>query len=351
VRVLITLGNVYEPPWKEGVANLARRLAGYLEAQGDTVQVVGWAAMHRAGSAGAQFKATSWTARWHLLTRVIRQARQFAPDALFLFASCSSGLGFKSWLMRALTGRPLVVYVSGLGYPLWGYRVLLRADKVLVGSPFLQRYFPGAPIIYPFAPVHLKPDAPRPSVEQALLRSPRTFLFLGSWEPGRGVEDLLEAMALAREKVEVRLILALNGYGRNKPQELAARIEGLGLQQAVEMRGVVDINDVYRETDAVVIPRSRPYRMAFPVRIIEAMLMRRPLIVTEMCDMHKLIDGCGLAARPGDPTSLAQAIVTLATDPELYRRCVDQCAVLARRYDSERSLAKLYREMAGVANR
>ena len=351
MKVLIALGNIYGPPWKEGVANLARRLVSYLETQGDTVQVVGLAWSEQDSLNGKQLKDSLWGLRWHLLKDMVRQARQFAPDLVFLFTSCSSGLGLKTFLMRAMSGRPLVAYISGLYPPVPGYKVLLSSDKVLVGSPFLQRYFPHAPVIYPFAPVHLKVNPSAPSSEKQAPRDPiRTFLFLGAWEPERGVEDLLQAVALAREQVAVRLILALSGYGTGDPRGLLAIVERLGLQEAVDIRGLVDINRVYREADVVVIPRARPYRMAFPVRIIEALLMHRPLIVTTVCDMHKLIEGCGLATSPQDPTSLAQAMVTLATDSELYRRCVAQCAVLARRYDSERSLSKLYQEMCSVVN-
>ena len=122
-------------------------------------------------------------------------------------------------------------------------------------------------------------------------------------------------------------------------------IRELDLEETVDLRGIVDVNTAYEECDVVVIPRSRPLRMASPVRIIESLAMQRPLIVSTVCDMDQLIEGCGLAVEPGEPDSIAAAMFRLATDGELYQRLVANCSSKALEYDSERSLGQMYSEL------
>ena len=100
-----------------------------------------------------------------------------------------------------------------------------------------------------------------------------------------------------------------------------------------------------KAADVVVIPRNRPFRMAFPLRIVESLVMRRPLIVTTVCDMHKLIQGCGIAVEPGDPQGLAGAMIELAVNKKLYQECQKNCAIKAVDYDSEVSLGRLRKEL------
>jgi glycosyltransferase involved in cell wall biosynthesis len=107
----------------------------------------------------------------------------------------------------------------------------------------------------------------------------------------------------------------------------------------------VDITEVYREADVVVIPRNKPFRMAFPLRIVESLVMRKPLIVTTVCDMHKLIQGCGIAVEPHSPERLAEAMIELAANEKLYRECQENCAIRAVDYDSRVSLGQLRTEL------
>lgn len=144
--------------------------------------------------------------------------------------------------------------------------------------------------------------------------------------------------------------MALNGYGTHDPNDLIQLIAQLGLEEAVDLRGYVDIRKVYQEADVVVIPRNKPFRMAFPVRIVESLIMRRPLIVTKVCDMHKLIRGCGVAVEPGRPEELAEAMLELATSRKLYQECQENCAIRAVDYDSSVSLGRLSKELIAASN-
>ena len=92
----------------------------------------------------------------------------------------------------------------------------------------------------------------------------------------------------------------------------------------------------------MVIPRVVSHYMAFPIRVLEAAQASKPMVVTTACDMHKLIDGCGLSAPAGDANALARAIEALLANDELYARCQEGCRKFYERYHPEKSLRALY---------
>ena len=356
MRVLIILPQPYGAPWNDGVKNLARALARYLERCGDEVCVASHSGLSRSDKNHAitsrSGAITRLPSKIVFLWNVLSAKGEFRPDVTLMFASCNSLLGFKTLMVRYLLGKSPLTYVSGLRPPTLGFNLFLVADRVLVGSPFLLRYFPAARVVFPFAPVNLRPDAELHSSagKRRFSEVARKFLFLGTWETGRGLEDLLKATAIARTSVPVELIVALNGYGTNDRHALIHLIGQLGLEEAVDLRGYVDIRKVYQEADVVVIPRNKPFRMAFPVRIVESLIMRRPLIVTKVCDMNKLIQGCGLAVEPGRPEELAEAMLELAASKKLYQECQENCAVRVADYDSRASMGQLRKELIEAIN-
>ena len=356
MRVLIIVPQPYGAPWNDGVKNLARALARYLEGCGDEVCVASHSRPSRGDKnhaiTGRSGAITRLSSKIVLLWNVLSAKKEFRPDVTLMFASCNSLLGLKTLIVRYLLGKSPLTYVSGLRPPTLGFNLFLVADRVLVGSPFLLRYFPAARVVFPFAPVNLRPDAEllAPARQSSFNGVARKFLFLGTWETGRGLGDLLKATAIARATLPVKLILALNGYGTNDRHALIQLIGQLGLEGAVDLRETVDISKVYQEADVLVIPRSKPFRMAFPVRIVESLIMRKPLIVTKVCDMDKLIQGCGVAVEPGRPEELAEAMLELATSKKFYQECQENCAIRAADYDSRGSMERLRKELIEAFN-
>jgi glycosyltransferase involved in cell wall biosynthesis len=166
---------------------------------------------------------------------------------------------------------------------------------------------------------------------------------LGSFEPERGVEYLLQAMATVRERTArpVRLILAWNGGGHRNYESIQQQIDLLGLRPIIDVRGRVDTQMLYPEADVVVIPRAAQERMSFPVRIVEAVHMRTPLIVSRICGMEHLVEGCGLAVEPRNAGALADAILALISDEALHKELSQNCDTVAKRFDAQVSLDKL----------
>lgn len=366
MRILIVHPNYYGPPWSEGVANIARRLVKYLADRNHDIAIVcsgleGTDAQ-RAGEFGEEIHLVPpsknrqfWSRTrfwWSFLGRVRQVRGTFRPDTSLVFAGASFFFSPRALIFRQLLGARTAFYVSGLNRPIFAINWFLGSHNIIVGSPFLRRWFPKATLAYPVTPLHLDPD--ENVAAPANTDSVFSVLFLGALQKERGVGYLIEGLAAARKLAQgkLRLVIAINSRGEPQSIEPLAQIEALiarlGLEDTVEIRGISDTNELYREADVVVIPRQQPTKMSFPVRILESLSFGKPLIVTTMCDMGTLVDGCGLVVDPADPNDLARALVRLVDDPALYRKLAGNCAAVLKKYDPEITLATIHDQLTSI---
>lgn len=353
-RILIIVPMPYGPPWREGVSNLTRRLVDFLSQNGFEAIVLSPQTTPRGpkvsvGDIGETVIRIETSGSRHWFKRLSFWSRTLLEliflkdqvDAIFLFASVSTALGFRSQLIKLASGIPLVLYVTGLGNPPPITHRLVNADRLLVISPFLRKWFPNAEVLLPFLPVHL-------ACTEDNIRSQRNeafhFLYLGALERERGVEYMLKAFAIATRSSDRSLVLTLawDGRGDYTLDYIEGLLSELNIRPNVRVCGVVDTAEAYKMCDSVVIPRISETRMAFPVRILEALYMQKPLIVTDACDMGDLIEGCGLAVRRADSEAMATAMIRIAEDFIFYQRCVSNCKIRSEQYDSVRSLTQLH---------
>jgi glycosyltransferase involved in cell wall biosynthesis len=253
-------------------------------------------------------------------------------------------------MLHRLTGRPVVLYVTGIGLDTKQIKIPTAPARTFVISPYLQAWNPNAEILPPVLPTDFGPEPREPQISDE--SAPFRFLYLGSLERGRGVAQLVHAYALAWASSErrVALRLAINGLGLpDKEAQLAiTRAQHLGADLSIE--GVVDLTETYAQCEVVVIPRVGTARMAMPLRLLEALHFAKPLIVTDACDMGTLIRGGGLQVPSGDSDALAEAMVALANDTALYVSCAQSAKAAASHYASTEPLRRLHEALL-VASR
>jgi glycosyltransferase involved in cell wall biosynthesis len=259
-----------------------------------------------------------------------RLATQLDADLIHFFASLSPVLPWRLRWLSSSAKAPVITHITGLRYRhTWGCPRSLSSATTIVGSPFLLQFCPGANLVPPWPPEDLTAEV----TPRLAPGTPATLLFLGAFERARGVECLLKATALLRTQTPIRLTIAWNGVGDRTPVDRLIR--ELGLTDTVTLLGRGSRRDLYESADIVVIPRADNSRMAFPLRIVEAMAAGRPIVVSDACDMGRLVEGIGLAFRRQDPRSLCEALRRLCTDHALY----GQLARTARARAGEYSLA------------
>jgi len=195
-------------------------------------------------------------------------------------------------------------------------RMLVRADGVIATSSFVQRKFGGW--VVPLG-VDTNSYAPQPPAALAGLRrklgleKERLIVFGGLVRPHKGVELILEALALIADPglkllvvgPETETVAAFKAHPRWAPYLVCA-----GAQAKAQMPLFLDLAEL------IVIAQddSRLGPSQVPCKISEAMAMAKPVIATAVSDLPDILAGCGRIVPPGDARALAGEIQGLLAD-------------------------------------
>ena len=182
-------------------------------------------------------------------------------------------------------------------------------------------------------------------------RSTNEFVFftLSRLVPGKGLDDLLEATALAIPEVP-SLRLIVGGDGPMRPS-LEARTRRLGISTRVTWLGAIDPGDtpdLYRNCDAFILPSRAE---TFGVVYVEALACGKPVIATRCGGPEAIVDeDNGLLVPVGDVAQIAGAMVRMARDPARFHSDVIRSSFLERfsRPVVVRQILALYRSVLGV---
>ncbi|MEN8374462.1 MAG: glycosyltransferase family 4 protein [Gemmatimonadota bacterium] len=170
--------------------------------------------------------------------------------------------------------------------------------------------------IIPFGATTPVPDAPPPLDPAPPLR----LLFVGRLVERKGVHYLLDAVARARDRVQ----LAADIVGRGPEKSaLEARAAELGVADIVTFHGHVSDDQLirhYERADVFVLPAAFDEKgdvEGLGVVLIEAMAYGRPAIASDAGGIPDIVrhGENGLLVPPGDAEALAAAIESLALDP------------------------------------
>jgi glycosyltransferase involved in cell wall biosynthesis len=238
----------------------------------------------------------------------------------------------------ALAARcPLILQLHGTGFGAEARFLLRRAACVVVSCEaqriWVRSLVREAHVVCVAPPLALAPlqGGERPNV----------VLFLGRLEAGKGIFDLLDAMAGVRSAVpDVRLVCA----GDGERAAVARYAERLGIADAVHFTGWVGPSGkrALLETAAAFVLPS--YDEALPVSLIEAMGAGVPPIVSPVGGIPEVLQEgvSGLFVAPGDKANLERRLKRVLLDRPLAARLGAAARESARlRFNPARVLARL----------
>ena len=164
-------------------------------------------------------------------------------------------------------------------------------------------------------------DSVRFHPDPAIARhDPPRFVYLGRLKRYKGVDQLIEALAIARrERPDLTVDIAGIGHDRTRLEALA-RARGLG--DAVRFLGFVDEAtklSLLRRAVANVFPSPKE---GWGITVMEAAACGTPSLASDSPGLRDSVrDGStGLLVRHGDPAALAHGMLRLAGDPALVAR-------------------------------
>jgi L-malate glycosyltransferase len=146
-----------------------------------------------------------------------------------------------------------------------------------------------------------------------------TAVYVGRLHAQKGLDTLLDAVALANRRSPECLRLQLIGEGPERPA-LEAHAERLGLAGCVQLCGLTeDVGQRLRAADLFVLP-SRAEGLSNA--LLEAMAHGLPVVVSDVPGNVDVVDDGvdGLVSPVGDPAALADRLEQLVADEPLRRR-------------------------------
>jgi len=141
-------------------------------------------------------------------------------------------------------------------------------------------------------------------------------LFVGRLTKAKGINILLKAIKILKEKYQKEIKAAIVGKGYLE-EELKGLVMELGIEKEVEFLGVRrDVEKLMKSTKLFVLPSRWE---GLPLTILEAMSSGAGIIATKVGGIPEVIEHEkeGILISPEDPTALARAITELLKDREL----------------------------------
>jgi glycosyltransferase involved in cell wall biosynthesis len=205
------------------------------------------------------------------------------------------------------------------------------------------------------------PDPARIENLRARLQIPaglQVIGFAGSFPAYEGLEDLIAAAALLRDRGQDFCLVLVGDeggtglHGVSRRQVLEEQIAGLGLCSRVILTGRIDpasVRDFLDLFDLMVVPRRSlaVTELVAPLKTAEAMAAGKALIVSAVGGMVGLIENgvTGLIFSPGDITDLANTMGRLVADPGLRHRLGKAAQAKAQSSFDWREIGKSFRKI------
>ncbi len=193
------------------------------------------------------------------------------------------------------------------------------------GVPNVVRIFP------PLDERHLHPSTSATELAQRLAIGPRAVLYPAHYGPQSGISEIIRAFAqLPATLHDAVLVLAC----RTQPGQDSAR----EAQHAMAFAATAGIADRVRVIDHVsdmpalimacmvmaLVPGKLASKMDLPLVVLEALVLERPVIISDKPPMSEALFGGGFAVRHGDVPALTAALAQLLLDSNLRAKLAAQ---------------------------
>lgn len=144
------------------------------------------------------------------------------------------------------------------------------------------------------------------------------LLFLGVVGQRKGIDDLLQAMAMTDNQLDKDIQLFI--YGPNPENDIEDKILKLGLSTRVKYKGWLDNSskkEVFKDIALNILPS---YNEGLPMTILETMAYGIPNVSTKVAAIPEAVnEENGVLIEAGDVNALADSILTLMSNKELRK--------------------------------
>jgi glycosyltransferase involved in cell wall biosynthesis len=151
------------------------------------------------------------------------------------------------------------------------------------------------------------------------------LLYIGGFDPGRGIEYLLDATAYLKNKIpDIKIILVGDG---KIALSLKEKVHSLELDNYVEFEGwqpMYYMRSYIENADICIIPHIRTPQTdnSSPNKLFQYMYYKKPVVASNCISIEKIInsENCGLIFKDRDSIDLSKQVIELYNSPELRQK-------------------------------
>lgn len=180
----------------------------------------------------------------------------------------------------------------------------------------------------------------------------KVALYSGNIANKQGLEIVIEAARLLRERADIAFVICGEGPNRARLEALACdcpNVQFHDLQPAGRMGDFLTFADVHLLPQIV-----GAADLVLPSKLTNMLASGKPVVATAApgTGLYQEVEGCGINTPPGDAGALAQAVARLVDDPALAARLGDEGRRRAReRWSLGAALATVERQLARLQPR
>jgi glycosyltransferase involved in cell wall biosynthesis len=164
---------------------------------------------------------------------------------------------------------------------------------------------------------------------------PFRIMYGGRLERPKGVFEMLEVAALLEKERPGAFIWEMCGEGGDAAA-LREETRSRGLEHVFLLPGQQNqeqLLGVFSRAHAVVVPTTANMTEGFARSAAEAVMARRPVVVSSVVPAGEDLGGAALEVRSSDIAGYADAFRRLADDPAYYASLVDACDAARRQFE------------------
>ncbi len=208
---------------------------------------------------------------------------------------------------------------------LFGEKLSRLADNITVSNSFLKKKFGGV-VVWHGRDINtlnsMKFDKYLLRKKYEIDKENKIVMFFGTSRPYKGIEDLVKAVSLIKNKNIILVIVGVDdrdGYCKDlirvAEEKLIGRLKIFGLQPFEKIPEFLSLADI------IVIPQRKSFSTIgqLPAKVFDAMAMAKPIIATSVSELPQILKGCGWIIEPGDPKELSRMIQYVLDNPKKAR--------------------------------
>ena len=153
------------------------------------------------------------------------------------------------------------------------------------------------------------------------------MMFIGRIDRVKGVFDILEIARRIEDSHPGLIRWDICGRGRDF-DALGKRHEELRLANIVTLKGWTSLEDligVYAKSHASIVPTRSSFTEGLAMTAAEAILAGRPVVTNPVVPALEILQLACVEAKTDDVDTHLQAVLKIATDPDLYNRACAAC--------------------------